>query len=140
MSARSKGRKRALDILYEAELRGRTATAFLEERLVENTPAIADFARVLVNGVMAYKYEIDTAITAHSKEWDLDRLPGIDRNILRIAIYEIKWCSDIPNAVAIDEAVNMAKALSTDESAGFINGILAEINRELLVIPAVGDV
>ena len=140
MSARSKGRKRALDILYEAELRGRTATAFLEERLVENTPAIADFARVLVNGVMAYKYEIDTAITAHSKEWDLDRLPGIDRNILRIAIYEIKWCSDIPNAVAIDEAVNMAKALSTDESAGFINGILGEINRELLVIPAVGDV
>ena len=140
MSARSKGRKRALDILYEAELRGRTATAFLEERLAGNTPAIADFARVLVNGVMAYKFEIDTAITAHSKEWDLDRLPGIDRNILRIAIYEIKWCSDIPNAVAIDEAVNMAKALSTDESAGFINGILAEINRELLVIPAVGDV
>ena len=111
MSSRSKGRKRALDILYEAELRGRAATAFLEERLDENTPAIAEFARVLVNGVMAYKFEIDTAITAHSKEWDLDRLPGIDRNILRIAIYEIKWCAEVPNAVAIDEAVNMAKAL-----------------------------
>ena len=140
MSSRSKGRKRALDILYEAELRGRAATAFLEERLDENTPAIAEFARVLVNGVMAYKFEIDTAITANSKEWDLDRLPGIDRNILRIAIYEIKWCAEVPNAVAIDEAVNMAKALSTDESAGFINGILGEINRELLVTPAVGDV
>ena len=71
---------------------------------------------------------------------EITSLPGIDRNILRIAIYEIKWCSEVPNAVAIDEAVSMAKNLSTDESAGFINGVLGEINRELLVTPAVGDV
>ena len=140
MSARSKARKAALDLLYEADIRGTSAVETLNLRdIVEEGPdarPIREYTRELVNGVGDNFRKIDELITTYAQGWDMDRLPAVDRNILRLGIYEILWSQTTPDGVAIDEALTLAKELSTDESAGFIHGVLGRISsiKESLAI------
>ncbi len=131
MSARSKARKHSLDILYEADIRKCDALSIIEVRLNlgedAELPPVRDYTKELVVGVSDHKRKIDELIATYIQGWDLDRLAAVDRNILRIAIYEILWADSIPDAVAIDEALVLAKDLSTEESAGYIHGVLAKI-------------
>lgn len=131
MSARSKARKAALDLLYEADIRGTNALETLTLRdIVEEGPdarPIRDYTKDLIVGISANYRKIDELITTYAQGWDMDRLPAVDRNILRLGIYEILWGADIPDAVAIDEALDLARELSTDDSAGFIHGVLGRI-------------
>ena len=132
MSARSKARKAALDLLYEADIRGTNAIETLNLRdVVEEGPdgrPIREYTRELVNGVSENYRKIDELIMTYAQGWDMDRLPAVDRNILRLGIYEILWSTSIPDGVAIDEALTLAKELSTDNSAGFIHGVLGRIS------------
>ncbi len=140
MSARSKARKAALDLLYEADIRGTSAVETLNLRdIVEEGPdarPIREYTRELINGIGDNFRKIDELITTYAQGWDMDRLPAVDRNILRIGIYEILWSQTTPDGVAIDEALTLAKELSTDESAGFIHGVLGRISsiKESLAI------
>lgn len=127
MSTRTKYRKRALDILYESELRGLGVGESLAERLASNDPPVSEYTRQLVEGVAADIDRIDALITQHARDWTLDRMPAIDRNLLRVAIFELLSVEDVPDAVAIAEAVELAKDLSTDDSAAFVNGVLSAI-------------
>lgn len=132
MSARSKARKQTLDLLYEADIRGASAAELLALRdVVEEGPdarPIRDFTKSLIAGVMDNKRKIDELISTYAQGWDMDRLPAVDRNILRLGIYEIVWSSDLDDGIAIDEALTLAKELSTDESAGYIHGVLGRIS------------
>ena len=132
MSARSKARKQALDLLFEADIRGTSALDTLNVRdVIEEGPdsrPIREYTRSLVTGVNDNTRKIDELITTYAQGWDMDRLPNVDRNILRLAIYEILWATEIPDSVAIDEALTLAKELSTDESSGFIHGVLGRIS------------
>lgn len=127
MSARTKYRKRALDILFESELQGLSVGGTLPDRLEVNDPPVHPYTVQLVEGVAAQAERIDALIAEHAKGWTLDRMPAVDRNLLRIATYEITEVEDVPSAVAIAEAVELAKELSTDDSASFINGVLSAI-------------
>jgi N utilization substance protein B len=127
MAARSKARKRALDVLFEAELRGEPVLAILGERAAEQTPPLPAYATELVEGVQAHRARIDELLAAHARGWALDRMPAVDRNILRIGAYELLWQDQVPDAVAIDEAVQLARDLSTEGSPAFVNGLLARL-------------
>ena len=132
MSARSKARKQTLDLLYEADIRGVSAADLLLQRdVVEEGPdarPIREFTKTLIAGVTENKRKIDELISTYAQGWDMDRLPAVDRNILRLGIYEIVWSSDLDDGIAIDEALTLAKELSTDESAGYIHGVLGRIS------------
>ena len=131
MSARSKARKQTLDLLYEADIRGTAAIDILAARVDNATDPdarpIREFTRELVSGISAQKRKIDELISTYAQGWDMDRLPAVDRNILRLGIYEILWQEDVPDAVVIDEALALAKELSTEESSGYIHGVLGRI-------------
>lgn len=127
MTARSKARKRALDVLFEADLRGRDAVETLSEWTARNDPPVQDYARLLVTGVAGHRADIDAMLTSYAGDWPLERMPSVDRTILRLATYELLHCPDVPDAVVIDEAVELAKSLSTDESPSFVNGVLAKV-------------
>ena len=127
MAARSKARKRALDILFEAELRGVPLLDLLAERITLGSPPVSEYAADLVRGVSVHSARIDELISQFAEGWTLDRMPTVDRNVLRIGVYELLWAPDIPDAVAISEAVLLARDLSTDASPSFVNGILARI-------------
>jgi len=131
VSARSKARKQALDLLYETDIRG---TNLVETLIARDIPAegpdarpIRDYTRELVNGVSENRRKIDELITTYAQGWDMDRLPAVDRNILRLGIFEILWSSAVPTSVAIDEALLLAKELSSDESSKYIHGVLGRI-------------
>ena len=138
MSARSKSRKAALDFLFEADIRGTNVveTLVLRDIVDSDLKPIREYTRELVHGVAENRRKIDELITTYAQGWDMDRLPAVDRNILRIGIFEILWSEAIPDAVAIDEALILAQELSTDESAGFIHGVLGRISsiKESLAI------
>lgn len=124
-SARTKARKRALDILFEAELRDRDPLTTLAEHTASGEPPVREFTSELVSGVNEHLADIDARISASlDSSWTIDRMPRVDRNLARIAIYEIEY-TDISPEVAINEAVNLVGELSTDESPGFLNGMLA---------------
>jgi N utilization substance protein B len=127
VSARSKARKAALDLLYESDIRSRPATELLNERLTDLDYLIRDYTRNLIVGVSERKSKIDEIILMRAKGWDLDRMPVIDRNILRLGTFELLWSNEIPANVVISEAVELAKSLSTEESASYINGVMAAI-------------
>ena len=127
MAARSKARKRAVDVLYEAELRGGDRLEVLRERIAEGNPPVPEHAVRLVEGVAEHGGRIDELIGRHVSGWTLERLPDVDRAILRMATFELLWAEDVPDAVVIDEAVELAKALSTDESPAYVNGVLGAI-------------
>lgn len=129
MGARTRYRKRALDILFESELQGLPPGGSLAERRETNEPPINDYTVGLVEGVAANLEAIDAALAEHSTGWSLDRMPGVDRNLLRIAAYEIWFADDVPDAVAVSEAVELARELSTDESPGFVSGLLSALVR-----------
>ena len=131
MSARTKARKRAVDALYAAELRDGMATELLEEtkQQVEdrqNQEEIFSFANELVIGVLSNQLEIDETISSMAQNWSLDRMPAVDRAILRLAVYEINF-AELEPAIAISEAVSLANELSTDESGAFVNGVLSAV-------------
>ncbi len=127
MPARSKARKRALDILFEAELRGSPVLDLLAERTALASPPVSAYAATLVRGVAEHQPKIDELIAKYAEGWTLDRMPAVDRNVLRIGIYELLWAPDIPDAVAISEAVQLARDLSTEASPAFVNGLLARL-------------
>ena len=129
-STRSKARKRALDILFEAELRDTDSVATLEERTAAANPPVREYTAELVRGVAAHVPEIDARISAClAPGWSLPRIPRVDRNVLRIAVYEIDY-GEVPDAVAVAEAVQLVSDLSTDESPAFVNGVLRAITAE----------
>jgi N utilization substance protein B len=128
MAARSKARKRAVDILYEADLRGGDRIELLRERLADDaTPPVNAHTVRLVEGVAANAARIDELIERHAHGWSLERLPDVDRAILRMAVYELLWVEDVPDAVVLDEAVTLARALSTDDSPAYVNGVLGAV-------------
>lgn len=130
MGARSKARKRAVDLLFEADARGVDAVTLLAERIGSpDVPPINDYTVTLVEGVTARREEIDRLISEHAEGWALQRMPAVDRAVLRLGVYELLWEPDMPDAVAIDEAVELAKTLSTDDSPRFVNGVLAQLRR-----------
>jgi transcription antitermination protein NusB len=126
-SSRSKARKRALDILFEAELRGADTVATLEERAAAADPPVREYTAKLVRGVAAHASELDARISAClAPGWTLPRMPRVDRNALRIAVFEIGY-GEVPDAVAISEAVQLVSELSTDDSPSFVNGVLSAV-------------
>jgi N utilization substance protein B len=132
VAARSKARKRAVDLLYEADLRGADPVSTLAERIALADPPISDYTVELVEGVTEHRQAIDELLTSYAEGWTLERMPGVDRAVLRVGLYELLWSSDVPDAVAIDEAVELAKSLSTDESPRFVNGLLGRVLRNQL--------
>ena len=127
MAARSKARKRAVDVLYEADIRSGDAVTLLRERQDDETPPVNEHTVRLVEGVAEHAARIDELIDTHASNWSIDRLPDVDRAILRMAVFELLWADDVPDAVVIDEAVELAKALSTDDSPAYVNGVLGAI-------------
>jgi N utilization substance protein B len=134
MSARTKARKRALDILFQADVRGDEPAAILaaEAKRAASEPSREQswlYAREIVDGVIDNRDAIDEQITTFAKDWSLARMPAVDRALLRIAVWEVLYNDEVPAGVAIDEAVELAKEFSTDESGSFVNGVLARIAR-----------
>ena len=135
MGARSKARKRALDVLYEAAQRDADLMTTLRERLAQSDPPVPEYAAELVEGIATHQARIDELIATYAEEWTLDRMPPVDLAALRIGTYELLWCEDVPDGVAVSEAVALVSSLSTEESAGFVNGLLA---RLLQLKPSLG--
>ena len=127
MGARSKARKRALDLLFEADQRGLDPVALVAERLPTAHPPISEYAIAVVEGVQTHRERIDELLATYAQGWTLDRMPGVDRIVLRIGAWEVLFNDDVPDAVAIDEAVELARLLSTDDSPAFVNGLLARL-------------
>ncbi len=129
MSARSKARKRALDILFAAELRGQSPVEALDTAIAEGEGPTNDYTATLVRGVVANQAEIDELVAKASEGWSLERMPAVDRNVLRLGVFELLHVDDVPDGVAISEAMNLVRDLSTDESPAFVNGVLGSILR-----------
>lgn len=127
MAARTKARRRALDVLFESELRGLPIGATLGDRIARAQPPLNEYTVTLVEGVVTHQERIDDLLSSYAVGWALDRMPAVDRNLLRIGAYEILYQDDVPDAVAVSEAVSLARELSTDDSAGFVNGLLARL-------------
>jgi N utilization substance protein B len=127
--ARSKARKRALDILFEAEQRDSPVLDLLAERITLGSPPVPGYAADLVRGVAVHAARIDELISQYAQGWTMDRMPAVDRNVLRLGVYELLWADDVPDAVAISEAVLLAQDLSTEASPPFVNGLLARIAK-----------
>lgn len=134
MGARSKARKRALDILFQSDVRGEelSVTLAAEAKRAASEPAREAswlYAREIADGVIDHHDEIDEQIVTHARDWKLERMPAVDRAILRLATWELLYNDAVPTAVAIDEAVELAKEYSTDDSGAFVHGVLARIAR-----------
>jgi transcription antitermination protein NusB len=130
MTARRKARKRALDVLYQADLRGQQRAEVLTDyiaRLEEPKPKYLPYTVTLVEGVEAHAERIDELLASYAEGWTLERMPVVDRNLARIAVFELLYNDEIDAAVAITEAVELAESLSTDDSPRFLNGILGRI-------------
>ncbi len=136
---RHQARKRAVDLLFEADARGLTPAEVADARnaLAEqqaDVSALNPYTMTVARGVTQHAAHIDDLIAAHLQGWTLDRLPAVDRSILRVAVWELLHATDVPEPVAVDEAVELAKKLSTDDSPGFVNGVLGQI---MLVTPQI---
>jgi len=131
MSARSKARKRALDVLFEADAKDVPPASVLAEtirrRAADGDPDLNAYTIELVEGVVANRLAVDAALSASLEDWTLERLPAVDREVLRLGAYEVLFRDDVPDAVAISEAVELARSLSTDESSAFVNGVLGTV-------------
>lgn len=127
MAARTKARKRAVDVLFEADQRGKPPTQVLAEAQARGTAGANPYTAALVEGVIQHLTMIDTLLAENAVDWSVERMPAVDRAILRMAAYELLWSTDVPAEVTIDEAVELAKALSTDESPAFVNGLLSRL-------------
>jgi N utilization substance protein B len=129
VSARSKARKRALDILFEADQRGLNAETLLEDRISKPATqhALNEYTVEIVQGVVARWNQINELLATYSQGWTIDRMPAVDRAILRIGAWEVVYSETVPDVVAISEAVALATTLSTDDSPTFVNGLLARL-------------
>jgi N utilization substance protein B len=131
VSARSKARKQCLDLLYEGDIRSLAPADLLALRDVEDdgpdARPVREYTKELILGIAEHRRKIDELISTYAQGWAMDRLPAVDRNILRLGIYEILWRKDLDDAVAINEALNLAKELSTEDSATYIHGVLGRI-------------
>ena len=138
MAARSKARKRAVDVLYESDVREVNPLWTLGERVKLADPPVNEYTIELVEGVTAHRPRLDEILAQYSEGWTIARMPGVDRAVLRLSLYELLWRDDVPPAVVIDEAVELVKNLSTDESPRFVNGVLARVlgDRDSLVDPS----
>ena len=139
VKGRHQARKRAVDLLFEAEARGLSPAAMADARtaLADANPDVAPlhpYTITVARGVSEHTDHIDDLIASHLQGWTLDRLPAVDRAILRVAVWELLHADDVPEPVAVDEAVELAKELSTDETPGFVNGVLGQI---MLVTPQI---
>jgi N utilization substance protein B len=136
VAARSKARKRAVDLLYEADLRGTDPLATLAERVALGEPPVNPYTAELVEGVATHRERIDELLADYAEGWTVERMPGVDRAVLRVGVFELLWRPEVPDPVAIDEAVELAKTLSTDESPRFVNGVLARVLRDRPAVTA----
>ena len=127
VGSRREARERALSLLYEAEAKGITCASVLAELPLEAEPFVAD----LVRGVGEHQTRIDELVDRLAIDWDVERMPSIDRNVLRLAVYELLERPDVPVAAVISEAVELAKRYSTEESGRFVNGVLASVVAEV---------
>jgi N utilization substance protein B len=128
LSARSKARKRAVDLIYAAEMRGDDVADLLE--LQQQETPVNPYTIELIDGVGGNRETIDRVLETVAEGWTLNRMPAVDRNVLRVAVFEILFSTDVPDAVAITEAVKLVGELSTDESPAFVNGVLASVSRD----------
>jgi len=129
MPARSKARKRALDLLYASELRRENPVDALDRAVADGEGPTNDYTATLVRGVVENQAAIDQLLAGASEGWSLERMPAVDRNVLRLGVYELLYVDDIPDGVAVTEAMNLVRDLSTDESPAFVNGVLGTILR-----------
>ncbi|MHA7282762.1 transcription antitermination factor NusB [Arthrobacter sp. TMS2-4] len=129
MSARSKARRRALDILFESAQRDMPALEVIRARREKTDMIIADYTVDVVEGVLECQEQIDEYLSTYSQGWTLDRMPAVDLMILRIGSWELLFNDDVPDGVAVSEAVELAKMLSTDESPKFVNGLLGRLQQ-----------
>ncbi|MFD6178797.1 MULTISPECIES: transcription antitermination factor NusB [unclassified Isoptericola] len=129
MGARTKARKRAVDILFEAEQRGLDPQVLVADRVIEphTEAAVPQYTVDLVEGVVAHLERIDELLATYSQGWTVERMPAVDRALLRIGTWELLYNDDVPDAVAVDEAVDLAGQLSTDDSPSFVNGLLGRL-------------
>jgi transcription antitermination protein NusB len=130
MAARSKARKRALDHLYACEMRADDPLATLDDAIARGEGPTNDYTSVLIRGVVEHQVRIDELLRSYSQGWNLERMPAVDRNVLRIGVYELVYAEDVPDAVAVTEAMSLVRDLSTDDSPQFVNGILGSIMRD----------
>lgn len=130
MPARSKARKRALDVLYAAELRGEDAVGALEAAVTAGEGPTNPYTETLVRGVAQHRERIDELLGRYAEGWSLERMPAVDRTALRIGAYELLFAEDVPHAVAVSEAVALVRNLSTDDSPSFVNGVLGSMLRD----------
>ncbi|CAM3518801.1 transcription antitermination factor NusB [Nocardioides zeicaulis] len=131
MAARSKARKRALDVLFASELRSEDPVEALQRAIDAGEGPTNDYTATLVRGVVEHRERIDEVLTTYSKGWTLGRMPAVDRNVLRIGVYELLWGdADVPGTVAVSEALHLVQDLSTDESPTFVNGLLGAVLKD----------
>ncbi len=130
MSARTKARKRALDILFECEVRDASIAATLDDRVIAGEPPVNEYTVTLIRGIVEHQTRIDELISQYAQGWSIERMPAVDRNVLRLGILELLYVEDTPDAVAVSEAMNLVRDLSTDESPAFVNGVLGNILRD----------
>ena len=136
MAARSKARKRALDVLFECEVRGLPLGATLDERVVAAEPPVNEYTVELIRGVVEHQARIDEVIGSYAQGWTLERMPTVDRNALRLGVWEVLYVEEVPDAVAVSEAMSLVRDLSTDESPSFVNGVLGGIVRDKSALSA----
>lgn len=129
MSARGKARRRAVEILFEAEQRSEDAREVMERRRLHSDSLVAPYAEQLVLGVTMRRGELDEYLETYSQGWPLDRMPAVDRNVLRVGAWELLFNDDVPDGVAVAEAVNIAKELAGDDSPRFVNGLLGRLQE-----------
>ncbi len=130
MAARSKARKRALDILFECEVRGLPLGETLDERVIAGEPPVNEYTVTLIRGVAEHQARLDELITTYARDWSLERMPAVDRNVLRLGVLELLYVDEVPDAVAVSEAMALVTDLSTDDSPAFVNGVLGAILRD----------
>ena len=129
MPARSKARKRALDLLYASEMRRENPVEALDRAVADGEGPSNDYTATLVRGVVEHQAAIDDLLRDASEGWSLERMPAVDRNVLRLGVFELLYTDDVPDGVAVTEAMNLVRDLSTDESPQFVNGVLGAVER-----------
>lgn len=129
MSARGKARKRALDVLYASELRSESPLVALDRAVADGEGPTNDYTSTLIRGVVEHQARIDELLSTYSEGWTLERMPAVDRNVLRLGVYELLYAEDVPDVVAVTEAMSLVRELSTDDSPAFVNGVLGSIQR-----------
>ena len=136
MAARTKARKRAVDVLYECEMQSLPLGETLDARILAQDPPVNDYTVTLIRGIAEQQSHIDEVLTRYSQGWSLERMPAVDRNVLRIGVYEVLYVDDVPDAVAVSEAMGLVRDLSTDDSPSFVNGVLGNVVRNKTALTA----